>query len=323
MFASATRKNSIYLHEVKMAQVSMMTEVHQGLSEDQKTLPAKYFYDETGSALFDAITELPEYYQTRTEIGLLKGHASEMADLLGEHSYLLELGSGSSIKIRLLLDAIRPDVYIPMDISREHLIHSAQQIANDYPWLEVHATCVDYSQPWDIPDFGPGKYNAFFPGSSIGNFMPDDAMRLLKQIHRLVGSGGGLLVGVDLVKDVDILEAAYNDLQGITAAFNLNMLSHINHSLDADFDLDKFEHRALFNKAESRIEMHLHCIDSHCVSIDDNEYRFEAGETIHTENSYKYSIAGFQQLARQAGFLPVEHWCDTNQLFSIHYLRAA
>jgi dimethylhistidine N-methyltransferase len=322
MFTSAVKKDSIYLHEMESKAVSMAKEVHSGLSERQKRLPAKYFYDKKGSQLFDEITRLPEYYQTRTEVALLKQHVNEMAELIGEHSCLLELGSGSSIKIRLLLEAIEPEIYIPMDISREHLIDSAQCLANDYPWLTVHATCVDYSQHWDVPDFGPGRYNAFFPGSSIGNFMPSEALTLLEQVRRLVGHGGGLLIGVDLKKDIAIIEAAYNDAQGVTAEFNLNMLSHINNQLNADFELDNFSHKAVYNKTKSRIEMHLECINSHLVNINDNIYSFAYGETIHTENSYKYSTGEFQQLAKQAGFSPVKVWSDEEALFSIHYLTA-
>jgi dimethylhistidine N-methyltransferase len=299
----------------------MAAEVHAGLSREQKTLSPKYFYDKNGSELFEAITRLPEYYPTRTEIGLLRRHAAEMAELLGRHGCLFELGSGSSTKIRLLLEALRPDVYVPMDISRDHLITAAQRLAGDYPWLRVHAACVDYSRPWDMPDFGPGSRNAFFPGSSIGNFEPDAALRLLKQVARLVGNGGGLLIGVDLKKDVGILENAYNDAQGITADFNLNVLAHINRRLDADFDAGNFAHKAAYNKCHGRIEMHLECREDHEIAIGDTTYTFETGETIHTENSYKYSIGEFHDLAAQAWFFPVRVWTDREDLFSIHYLK--
>ena len=322
MFASAIKKDSIYLHEPVTKVISMENEIHAGLLEKQKCLPAKFFYDKKGSQLFDEITSLPEYYQTRTDVALLKQHVDEMAELIGEHSYLLELGSGSSIKIRMLLEAIEPEIYIPMDISREHLIDSAQCLANDYPWLMVHAACVDYSQQWDVPDFGPGRYNAFFPGSSIGNFNPPEVSTLLEQVRRLVGQGGGFLIGVDLKKDISIIEAAYNDAQGVTAEFNLNMLSHINSQLDADFDLENFSHKAIYNETKSRIEMHLECNNSHQVNINDNVYSFVSGETIHTENSYKYSIDEFQNLVEQAGFSPVKVWSDNESLFSIHYLTA-
>ena len=320
--ATAIKKDTIYFHELHPPADTMVAEIHAGLTRQQKSLPPKYFYDKKGSRLFDTITRLAEYYPTRTEIGLLRQHAQEMAELLGMHGFLLELGSGSSIKIRLLLEAVRPRIYVPMDISREHLINSAQRLAADYPWLTVHAACVDYSLPWDVTDFGPGRYNAFFPGSSIGNFSPDSALKLLKQVCRGVGHGGGLLIGVDLKKEVSILENAYNDPQGVTAEFNLNVLSHINQRLDADFDAENFRHKALYNEDEGRIEMHLECRKDHHVRINGTSYGFEKGETIHTENSYKYSVDEFHELAARAGFAPVKVWTDRDGLFSIHYLTA-
>jgi dimethylhistidine N-methyltransferase len=321
MSTVAVRKDAIYFHELHATADTMAAEVNAGLSSEQKALPPKYFYDKIGSELFDAITRLPEYYLTRTEIGLLRRHAPEMAELLGMHSFLIELGSGSSTKIRLLLEAVRPRIYVPMDISREHLISAAQRLADDYPWLTVHAACVDYSRPWDVPDFGPGRYNAFFPGSSIGNFEPGDALRLLRQVGRLVGTGGGLLIGVDLKKDAVILEQAYNDAQGVTADFNLNVLAHINRRLDADFNTGNFAHKAVYNAASGRIEMHLECRKDHTVCIGGTRYSFSSGETIHTENSYKYSVDGFHGLAARAGFSPVRVWTDKEGLFSIHYLK--
>lgn len=320
--ATTMKFDAIHYHELHRPADSMAAEVHAGLSRRQKALPPKLFYDRKGSELFEVITRLPEYYPTRTEIGLLRQHAAEMAQLLGTDSILLELGSGSSIKIRLLLEAVRPRIYVPMDISREHLIDSARRLARDYPWLTVHAACVDYTQPWYIPDFGPGRYNAFFPGSSIGNFEPAKALRLLAQVRRLVGGGGGLLIGVDLRKDVSTLEQAYNDTQGVTADFNLNVLAHINRRLAADFDPGNFTHKAVYNAEHGRIEMHLECRHSHRVRVDGSVYHFTPGETIHTENSYKYSVEGFHRLAAQAGFAPVRVWTDPARLFSVHYLTA-
>jgi len=318
----SVKRETINFHELNVQEEIMAAEVHAGLCRQQKSLPPKFFYDKRGSELFDSITNLPEYYPTRVEVGLLRQHMQEMAELLGMNSFLLELGSGSSIKIRLLLEAIRPEVYAPMDISREHLIASANSLAIDYPWLNIHAACVDYSRPWDIPDFGPGRYNAFFPGSSVGNFEPTSALQLLKQVRRLVGSDGGLLIGVDLKKDVSILEKAYNDAQGVTADFNLNMLAHINRSLDADFIRANFAHKAVYNARLGRIEMHLECSKDHSVHINGNVYTFVSGETIHTENSYKYSVDGFHALAAKADFTPARVWVDEEELFSIHYLKA-
>jgi dimethylhistidine N-methyltransferase len=320
---TAREKTAIHYHELHRPAESMAAEVHAGLSRTPKRLPPKLFYDKKGSELFDVITRLPEYYPTRTEIGLLRQHAGEMSGLLGSDSILLELGSGSSTKIRLLLEAVRPRIYVPMDISREHLIDSAQRLARDYPWLTVHAACVDYSQPWDMPDFGPGRYNAFFPGSSIGNFEPAAALQLLRQVRRLVGQGGGLLIGVDLKKDARILERAYNDSRGVTADFNLNMLTHINRRLAADFDPANFVHRAIYNADLGRIEMHLESRRDHRVQVDGNAYHFAAGETIHTENSYKYAVHEFHGLAAGAGFGPARVWTDPAGLFSVHYLTAA
>jgi dimethylhistidine N-methyltransferase len=323
MARATLRKNdAIHYHELHRPAESMAAEVQAGLSRTQKCLPPKLFYDRKGSELFDVITRLPEYYPTRTELGLLRRHAAEMAQQLGKDSILLELGSGSSRKIRLLLEAVRPRIYVPMDISRGHLIDSAQYLARDYPWLTVHAACVDYTKPWDIPDFGPGRYNAFFPGSSIGNFEPASAVQLLRRVRQLVGHGGGLLIGVDLKKDVAVLESAYNDARGVTADFNLNMLAHINRRLDADFDPGNFAHKAIYNEHLGRIEMHLQCTKDHYVRVDGNAYRFRSGETIHTENSYKYSTGEFHALAARADFAPVRVWIDEAGLFSIHYLTA-
>ncbi len=317
----AVKKDRIYYYEQHQIADSIIEEVQQGLRKQQKELPPKYFYDERGSKLFDAITELPEYYPTRTEIQLLKKHADEFADLLGTNSILFELGSGSSLKIRILLEALRPKIYMPMDISKEHLIASAQKLADDYPWLEVHANRVDYSQQWEIPDFGEGRYNAFFPGSSIGNFDPQDATKLLNQIARLVGKHGGLLIGVDLKKDKQILENAYNDQQGVTAEFNLNLLHHINERIDSKIVPEHFSHKAIYNATKGRIEMHLVSKQPQQIVIEEESFSLESGESIHTESSYKYSIDEFHKLAAESGFSAVKVWTDEKQLFSIHYLK--
>jgi dimethylhistidine N-methyltransferase len=311
----------IFYQEQHQIRDTLLEDVHSGLSSQPKQLSPKYFYDQRGSQLFDAITQLPEYYPTRTEIGLLRAHADEFAELLGQDSILLELGSGSSTKIRILLEALRPQIYVPMDISKEHLIESAQRLADDYPWLEVHAIRVDYSQPWQAPDFGPGRYNAFFPGSSIGNFDPEQAVTLLRQVATLVGDCGGLLIGVDLKKDRRLLERAYNDCQGITAAFNLNILEHIRQRLTTDLNPAKFRHKAFYNETRGRIEMHLESLSAHEFTVENRTYSIKKGETIHTESSYKYTIDEFHQLAAQAGFVPVRTWTDPEQYFSLHYLQ--
>ncbi len=313
----------IYFHQQHKLVDRFAEEIHAGLSQTRKQLSPKHFYDKRGSMLFDKITELPEYYPTRTEIGLLKQHAQEFAEKLGQDSFLFELGSGSSQKIRLLLEAIRPNIYVPMDISKEHLIHSSEQLSELFPWLTIHALRIDYSLKWQPLNFGPGRYNAFFPGSSIGNFEPEEAIQLLKQIAKMVGKQGGLLIGVDLKKDISTLEAAYNDSQGVTAEFNKNLLVHINKRLNSDINLHSFEHKALYNETLGRIEMHLISQIDQVIEINGHSYSLSKGESIHTENSYKYSIDEFHMLARKAGFVADQVWTDENNLFSIHYLKVS
>jgi len=304
------------------AVADVRAEVLEGLGRAQKTLPPKLFYDARGSQLFDAITELPEYYPTRTEIGILRESGAEMADLLGRGQVLIELGSGSSLKIQTLLAALQPRLYMPVDISREHLLASAQTLCKRFPALAVHAVCADYSAPFRLP-LGPdaGPLAAFFPGSSIGNFEPEEALALLRRVAERLGPGGRLLIGVDLRKSSERLEAAYNDAQGVTAAFNLNLLHRLNRELGANFVLDDFSHRAFFNAERSRIEMHLVSRRDQEVRVAGERFRFRAGETIHTENSCKYGIEDFQALAARAGFVPERVWTDAEDLFSVHALR--
>ncbi|RNE89350.1 L-histidine N(alpha)-methyltransferase [Marichromatium sp. AB31] len=300
----------------------LRAEVLSGLAGSPKRLSPKLFYDARGSQLFDAITELPEYYPTRTEIGILCDHGEEMADLLGRGRVLLELGSGSSLKIRILLAALEPEIYIPIDISREHLRASAESLAEHFPALAIHATCADYSVPFELPIEGDREgLAAFFPGSSIGNFEPEAARALLLRVAALVGIGGRLLIGVDLRKERAVLEAAYDDAQGVTAAFNRNLLERLNRELDADFDLEAFVHRARYDDVQGRVEMHLESLREQTVTVAGQRFVFAAGETIHTENSYKYDIAGFHQLAAGAGFVPERVWTDPHRLFSVHCLR--
>lgn len=297
-------------------------EVLQGLNSQPKRLSPKYFYDKRGSQLFDAITELPEYYPTRTELSILQDNGDDIARFLGDECMLLELGSGSSRKIRVLLDALQPAAYVPLDISREHLIGSAKALAQDYPQLEVHAACTDYSSDFEVPDL-PRHLSraAFFPGSSIGNFEPEEASALLARVKSHLGEDGKLLIGVDLKKDNEILHAAYNDAQKITAAFNLNLLERFNRELGADFDLQQFEHHAFFNEDAGRVEMHLVSCAEQQVTIAGRAVHFAAGESLHTENSYKYTIEEFQALAEDSGFLAERVWTDQAGLFSVHCLR--
>jgi dimethylhistidine N-methyltransferase len=317
----------IHFHDLHPAPADMRADVLHGLALPQKRLAPKYFYDAHGSRIFDAICELAEYYPTRTEIDILRRHGAAMAERLGRDALLVELGSGSSLKIRVLLEALRPAVYMPVDISKDHLLQSAESLAATFPSLQVHAVCADYSVPFQLPvDDHEHPRAAFFPGSSVGNFDPADAERFLRRIGDLLGPGGRLLVGVDLVKDRQVLEAAYNDADGVTADFNLNLLTRINRELGADFDLAGFRHRARFNAESSRIEMHLISTRAQQVSISGKSFAFAEGESIHTESSYKYSIEGFHALARRAGFEPEQVWTDADAgsdrapLFSVHCL---
>jgi len=297
-------------------------EVLDGLATSPKEISPKFFYDKRGSELFDQITTLPEYYPTETELTILETHRNEMIDLLGKNCLLVELGSGSSQKIRLLLDSLKPAAYAPMDISKQHLLDAANALKEDYPNLDIHAICADYSTDFELP-YSPDDlpHAGFFPGSSIGNFRPEDAQVLLKQVAHLLGQDARLLIGVDLKKQADILNAAYNDAQGVTAAFNLNLLTRINRELDGEFDIENFSHHAFYNEDKGRIEMHLKSDVAQTVKIGQQTFNFVKDETIHTENSYKYSVAQFQQLASEVGFKTVEVWTDKDNLFSVHCLQ--
>ncbi len=322
MSTDAALPPGIHFYDLHPAAADFRSEILTGLARSPRQLSPKFFYDQRGSQLFDAITDLPEYYPTRAELSILEQHGETIADFLGRECLLLELGSGSSRKIRVLLDALRPAAYMPMDISREHLLDSAQALVADYPELEVHAACVDYATELELP-YCPGHLPraAFFPGSSIGNFEPAQARELLQRVAGCLGKGGRLLIGVDLKKDAGVLHAAYNDEQQVTAAFNLNLLQRINRELDADFDLQAFAHEAFYNADAGRVEMHLVSRSDQTVTVAGHRFDFAAGESIHTESSYKYDIDEFLALAGQAGFVPDRVWTDDRQLFSVHCLR--
>jgi len=309
-------------HNFHPAMDDFHAEVIAGLSAEIKHLSPKFFYDEQGSQWFDAITALPEYYPTRTEIALLQEFGTEIADLLGHDNVLVELGSGSSLKIRTLLDVLQPVVYMPIDISLEHLYQSAISIATDYPELQICAVCADYSEVIELPTLADAYPRvAFFPGSSIGNFEPKEAGLFLQRVATMIGVGGKLLIGVDLRKDPCLLHAAYNDAQEVTAAFNLNLLERINRELEADFKLDSFRHYAFYNPRLHRIEMHLLSMKNQTVRIGETTINFQNGESIHTENSCKYSVEAFQKLAALAGFDTLQVWQDEQSLFSLHCLQ--
>ena len=301
-----------------------LDEIIIGLSKPQKSLPSKLFYDERGSQLFDEICDVEEYYPTRTEIKIMRDNIKEIASYIGDDCLLVELGSGSSVKIRLLIDHLPTlAAYIPVDISAEHLIKSVGNLKTDHQQLVVHPLVADYTKDFSLPIINePFKtIDAFYPGSTIGNFTHEEARAFLSRVAKTFGKGSGLLIGVDLKKDKNILYAAYNDKRNVTAEFNLNILSHLNNLLGADFNLNKFKHHAFYNKEFGRIEMHLVSNEKQSVQIEDSFFSFEEDETILTEYSYKYSPEDFQKVA--SGIYEVEKvWIDEKRLFSVQFLRA-
>lgn len=315
-------RETVIGYDLYTPQQNMRLEVIEGLMQEQKVLPAKYFYDHIGSQLFEQITQQPEYYPTRTELAILENHRAEIARSIGDVHTLIEYGSGSSRKIQMLLETFTHlDTYMPIDISKDFLMESARQLSERYPALHIKAVCGDYSQSISLPVEEAQKRVIFFPGSTIGNFEPEEAKRFLRHSSRILESGDGFLIGVDLKKSTDVLERAYNDAAGVTAAFNLNMLTHLNQMLDGTFDVTRFEHHAFYNEEKGRIEMHLRSQLDQLVQVGDVTVPFKQGETIHTENSYKYSKEEFETLARQSGFHPVNCWIDDDERFSVHYLE--
>ncbi len=298
-------------------------DVVAGLSRAAKELPCKYFYDEAGARLFDRICDLPEYYLTRAELEVMGSHAGEMAAALGAGCLVIEYGSGSSLKTPLLMSRLRyPAGYVPVDISREHLYASAAALAARLPGVEVRPVWADFTERFDVPAVAAPvrRRVVYFPGSTVGNFGPDDALRLLTGIAALCGPGGGLLVGVDLRKPAAVIEPAYNDRAGVTAAFNRNLLVRINRELGADFDPARFDHRAFFNAEHSRVEMHLVSREPQVVRVGGAVVRFAAGESVRTECSYKYAPEAFRRLAAMAGLEVVRTWTDAHHLFSVQLL---
>ncbi|MFQ5429431.1 MAG: L-histidine N(alpha)-methyltransferase [Phycisphaerae bacterium] len=310
--------------EAQRRRRAFQNDVLIGLGRSQKSIPSKYLYDRRGSELFDRICELDEYYPTRTELAIMRQHADEMARAVGPRAMLIEYGSGSSLKTRLLLDRLDdPAAYVPVDISKEHLLRAVEKLRREYPRLRILPICADFTRRIELPDC-PGPVRArivYFPGSTIGNLTPDQAADLLRGVAALT-QGGGLLIGVDLKKDPDLLRRAYNDSQGLTAAFNLNLLEHINRELRADFPVDRFEHRAIYNPRFGRVEMHLVSRVAQTVALNGETFSFRRGETIHTENSHKFSLAEFEQVARTAGLRVRKVWLDDRRLFSVQYLTA-
>ena len=312
--------STVHFYDQDIELDDFSNEILAGLSKPQKTLPPKFFYDERGSQLFTEITRQPEYYPTRTETKLLSDHAGEISELIGEDFLLIEYGSGSSEKIRILLDSLRPSLYAPLDISRDYLAWAAEALGREYPWLEVHATCVDFTVEFELPFESEKRHVSFFPGSSIGNFERGEAAAFLGRIRSLVGDDGGLLIGVDMKKDVGVLNDAYNDKRGITADFNLNILEHINREYGADFNLSQFTHEASYDVEQGCIQMFLVSTCCQSVSVSGRDFEFAEGEKIHTENSHKYNVDEVLEMSVGAGFLKAKTWLDEDELFGVFYL---
>jgi dimethylhistidine N-methyltransferase len=293
-----------------------------GLSSSPRTLPSKFFYDERGSDLFQEICELPEYYVTRTETQILRRHGAEIAESIGECAELVGFGTGAGVKTRMLLDHLQNLIaYVPVDISKQRLTESAEALSREMPALEILPVCADYLQPFELPTPSrkPAHIAVYFPGSTIGNMQPEVARNFLQRVCRLCGRSGGLIIGVDLQKSTKVLEAAYNDRAGMTAAFNLNMLARANRELGADFDLSQWRHRAIYNRKAHRIEMHLISQRAQTAHLGGREFHFEPNEKIVTEFSYKHTIEGFSALAASAGFQLARVWTDPEQLFAVFH----
>lgn len=312
---------SVYFYDHPPEPEDAAAQLLEGLRKPQKAIAPKFFYDERGSELFTEITRQPEYYPTRTEMGVLQEIRHQLPALIGDNSVLIEYGSGSSEKIRLLLESLRPRVYAPLDISRDYLARAAESVATEFPWLEVRATCIDYTRDFDLPFDLDGRKVGFFPGSSIGNFSRADAKEFLSRVREQLDDDGALLIGVDMKKDEDVLNRAYNDAAGVTAAFNLNVLSHLNREFDATFRPESFDHYAAYNADEGCIQMFLVSKQDHVATIAGEKIRFEAGERVHTENSHKYSREEFESMADAAGFAASKCWQDDNNWFSLFYLH--
>lgn len=319
-----TRSHSPTFVDLHPAADRFLDDVLAGLASTPKALSPKYFYDARGSDLFEAICELPEYYPTRTELALMREHVDAMAAVLGANCLLIEFGSGAGTKTEVLLQAMQPAAYVAVDISAAALHAAADRHAVRFPGIPMIAVCADYMQPLEIPGlsaYAASRRVIYFPGSTIGNLTPQEALAFLHDARRLAGAGGAMLVGVDLKKDPSVLDAAYNDAQGVTAEFNMNLLQRINRELGADFDLAQFRHVAFYDVSAGRIEMHLESRCAQTVSVAGRTFAFAAGERIHTENSCKYAIDEFRRLAQSAGFRAQQVWSDRQQYFSVHLLE--
>lgn len=314
------------LLDFSLTKPALVREALEGLTHPRKNLPAKLLYDERGSEIFEKICLVPSYYPTRTEKKILRENADEITRCLGEDVLLIEPGSGAAEKVRYLLPKLRGQKrYIPVEISREILLRTTRELHEEYPELEVYPVCADFTQKLSLPmnlSRKDGRKIVFFPGSTIGNLYPDDARKFLREIRTLVGEDGGLLIGVDRKKDPEILRLAYNDPEGVTSAFNLNLLERLNREADATFAPENFVHEAIYNEELGRIEMHLVSRLPQLVRVDQTMVKFREGETIHTENSYKYAVEEFQRLGESAGFRLSRHWSDSDELFTVYYFES-
>jgi len=317
---------NVELLDMEPASTDEQREILDGLRRRPKQISPKFFYDATGSRLFDEICGQPEYYPTRTELKIMQDNIDEMAGLVGPRASLIEFGSGSSLKTRLLLERLlEPAAYVPVDISREHLLQAANELAGDYTDVEVLPVCADFTQPFELPNprIAPERNVIYFPGSTIGNFSRQEAMDLLRVMRTEASDDGALLIGVDLVKGREVLEPAYNDAAGVTADFNKNVLARLNREHGADFDIAAFEHEAVFDEDNSRIEMRLVSLRRQRVRVASEQFEMRVNEYIVTEHSHKYSIEEFGEMAGKAGFEQAQVWTDEDRLFSVQHLRAA
>jgi dimethylhistidine N-methyltransferase len=304
---------------------SFLDDVLAGLAAPQKAIPPKHFYDWRGAKLFEAICALPEYYLTRTEMAIMERHIGDLVRLLGPDTQLVEFGSGASVKTRLLIDRAEPSLYVPIDISEAQLRGACAELARRFPWLNITGVVADFARPLQLPEFMGVPIHrkvVYFPGSTIGNFTPEEALEFLARVREIVGPGGMLVIGVDLKKDKRTLDAAYDDPRGVTAEFNLNLLARINRELGGDFQVKRFRHRAFYDEAKGRIEMHLESLYQQIVHVAGQRFEFKPGETIHTEISCKYTVEEFQRLARGARFHPEQVWTDPANLFAVHAMMA-
>ncbi len=315
----------MHVFELTKKKLTLLEEVKKGLSKPQKELPCKFLYDKKGSVLFDKICQLEEYYPTRTENAIMQNYVKEMADYIGEKTLLIEYGSGSSIKIRSLLNVLKnPAGYIPVDISKEHLNQSVSVLKKIYPHILIHPIHADYTQSFSLPYLKNTKKRVvYFPGSTIGNFHPQESVEFLSRVAKFCMQGGGVLIGVDLKKENSLLNAAYDDKEGMTAKFNKNILDHLNSRFDSNINLDNFKHMAFFNEEKGRIEMHLVSRKKLSFDIDEMSFSMKKGESIWTESSYKYTIDEFESMARQSGLMVEQVWTDSKHLFSVQYLSVA